>query len=60
MCYGEAMADAIEAVPTMKIRINGKDDLKRADRMKMQSRREVICSLIRLAIKRRKFPRHDV
>ncbi len=59
VCYAEAMADAIEAVPTLKIRINGKDDLKRADRMKMQSRRDVLCTLIRLAIKRRKFPRHD-
>ncbi len=60
VCYAEAMSDAIEAVPTLKIRINGKDDLKRADRMKMQSRRDVLGTLIRIAIKRRRFPRHDV
>ena len=59
VCYAEAMAEAIDAVPTLKIRINGKDDLRRADRMKMQSRREVLCTLIRLAIQRRRFPRHN-
>lgn len=60
VCYAEAMAEAIDAVLTLKIRINGKDDLRRADRMKMQSRREVLCTLIRLAIQRRRFPRHNV
>lgn len=60
VCYAEAMADAIDAVPTLKIRVNGKDDLRRADRMKMQSRREVLCTLIRLAIQRRRFPRHKI
>lgn len=60
VCYAEAMADAVDAVPTLKIRVNGKDDLRRADRMKMQSRREVLCTLIRLAIQRRRFPRHNV
>ncbi len=59
VCYAEAMAEAIDAVPTLKIRINGKDDLRRADRMKMQSRREVLCTIIRLAIQRRRFPRHN-
>ena len=60
VCYAEAMADAVDAVPTLKIRVNGKDDLRRADRMKMQSRREVLCTLIRLAIQRRRFPRHKI
>lgn len=60
VCYAEAMAEAIDAVPTLKIRVNGKDDLRRADRMKMQSRREVLCTLIRLAIQRRRFPRHKI
>lgn len=60
VCYAEAMADAVDAVPTLKIRVNGKDDLRRADRMKMQSRREVLCTLIRLAIQRRRFPRHNI
>lgn len=59
VCYAEAMAEAVDAVPTLKIRVNGKDDLRRADRMKMQSRREVLCTLIRLAIQRRRFPRHN-
>lgn len=60
VCYAEAMAEAIDAVPTLKIRVNGKEDLRRADRMKMQSRREVLCTLIRLAIQRRRFPRHKI
>ncbi len=59
VCYAEAMSEAIEAVPTLKMRINCKEDLRRADRMKMQSRRDVLGTLIRIAIRRRKFPTHN-
>ena len=59
VCYADAMTEALEKAPTMKIRINSKEDVKRADKMKQQSRKEVLLILIRLAIKRKKLPRHD-
>ena len=59
ICYAEAMTEALEKAPTMKIRINSKEDVKRADKMKQQSRKEVLLILIRLAITRKKLPRHD-
>ena len=59
VCYAEAMTEALEKAPTMKVRINGKEDVKRADKMKQQSRKEILLILIRLAIRRKKLPRHD-
>ena len=59
VCYAEAMTEALEKAPTMKVRITGKEDVKRADKMKQQSRKEVLLILIRLAIRRKKLPRHD-
>ena len=59
VCYAEAMTEALELAPTMRVRINGREDLKRADKMKQQSRKEILLILIRLAIRRKKLPRHD-
>ena len=59
VCYAEAMTEAMEKAPTMKVRINGKEDVKRADKMKQQSRKEVLLILIRLAIMRKKLPNHE-
>lgn len=59
VCYAEAMTEAMEKAPTLKVRINGKEDVKQADKLKMQSRKEVLLILIRLAIRRKKLPRHD-
>ena len=59
LCYADAVSEAMEAVPTMKVKINGKEDLKRAENMKKQSRHEIMSILVRLAIERRKLPRHD-
>lgn len=59
LCYADAVSEAMDAVPTMKVKINGKDDLKRAENMKKQSRHEIMSILVRLAIERRKLPRHD-
>ena len=59
VCYAEAMTEAMEKAPTLKVRINGKEDVKQADKLKQQSRKEVLLILIRLAIRRKKLPRHD-
>lgn len=59
VCYAEAMTEALEKAPTMRVRINGRDDVKRADKMKQQSRKEILLILIRMAIVRKKLPRHD-
>ena len=59
VCYAEAMTDALAKAPVMTIRINGKDDLKRAENLKNKSRREILTVLIRLAIKRRRLKKHQ-
>ena len=59
VCYAEAMTEALEKAPTLKVRINGREDVKRADKMKQQSRKEILLILIRMAIQRKKLPRHD-
>lgn len=59
LCYADAVAEASDRVPTVKVRINGKDDLKRADKMKKQNRKEVIMMLVSLAVERRRLPKHN-
>lgn len=59
MCYAEAMSTALERVPPLKIKINGKEDVERAEKMKQQGQGEVMSILIRLAIERRKLPKHE-
>lgn len=58
LCYADAVAEAGDRVPTLKVKINGKEDLKRADKMKKQNRKEVMMMLVSLAVERRKLPRH--
>lgn len=57
-CYADVMAEALGKVPAMKIRVKDKDDLNRANKMKKQSRKEVLSVLIKIAIERRKLPVH--
>lgn len=59
-CYADAMAEALKKAPTMKVRIVSKEDVRRADKMKQQSRKEVLLILIRMAIQRKRLPRHDI
>lgn len=59
LCYADAMSEALDKVPTLKIKINDKEDLKRADKMKKDSRRDVLMTLIRLAVIRRRFAKHE-
>lgn len=59
LCYADAVAEAADRVPTLKVRINGKEDLKRADKMKKQNRKEVIMMLVSLAVERRRLPKHN-
>ncbi len=58
LCYADAVAEAGERVPTLKVKINGKEDLKRADKMKKQNRKEVMMMLVSMAVERRKLPKH--
>ena len=58
VCYADAMSEALEKSPVMVIRVNGKEDLKRAEDLKFKSRREILRVLIRIAIKRRRMEKH--
>lgn len=58
-CYAEAMMEALDTAPTLRVRIKTKEDVKRAEKMKTQSRKEVLSVLIRLALKRKKLPIHS-
>lgn len=58
VCYADAMSEALEKSPVMTIKINGKEDLKRADDLKHKSRRDILRVLIRIAIKRRNLEKH--
>lgn len=52
-CFAEAMSDALDAVPSIKVKIHNGDDLKRADEIKQQTRNEVMKAIVKIAISRR-------
>ncbi len=59
ICYADAIAEANDRVPTLKVKIKSKDDLRRADKMKIQSRKDVMMTMVSLAVERRKLPKHN-
>ena len=59
LCFADAMAEALEQVPRIKIRLRQDKDIKKADVLKRRSRREVLPVIIRLVIGRRKLEKHS-
>ncbi len=59
ICYADAVAEAGNRVPTIKVKINGKDDMKVVEKMKDQHRKDVMMILVRLALERKPLPKHD-
>ena len=58
LCYADAMAEALEKVPPLKIKVSEKEDVERANKMKNQSREEVLAILVKIAIGRKRLPKH--
>ena len=59
ICYADAVTEAGNRVPTIKVKINGKEDMKMVDKMKDQHRKDVTMTLVRLALERKPLPKHD-
>jgi hypothetical protein len=59
LCFADAMADALEAVPRIKVKLRGEKDIKKADALKRKSRREILLIVIRQVIHRRGRDAHD-
>ncbi len=57
-CFAEAMADSLEAVPEIKVRVRDDNDLKKADQFKKKSKHQILMILVRIAITRRGLPIH--
>lgn len=58
-CFAEAMADALDTIPYISVKVREPGDLKKAEELKSGSRREVMKEIIRIAIARRSLPKHD-
>ncbi|MBQ5319844.1 MAG: hypothetical protein J6K17_12185 [Oscillospiraceae bacterium] len=59
ICYADAVTEAGNRVPTIKVKINGKEDMKMVEKMKDQHRKDVMMTLVRLALERKPLPKHD-
>lgn len=59
ICYADAVAEAGNRVPTIKVKINNKEDMKLVDKMKDQHRKDVMMTLVRLALERKPLPKHE-
>ncbi|MCL2053610.1 MAG: hypothetical protein FWG90_04090 [Oscillospiraceae bacterium] len=59
LCFADAMADALDTVPKLKVRLRADNDIKKADALKKKSRRDILLIIIRLVIVRRGLPKCD-
>lgn len=59
ICYADAVAEAGNRVPMIKVKVNNKDDMKLVDKMKDQHRKDVMMTLVRLAVERKMLPKHE-
>ncbi len=59
ICYADAVAEAGNRVPMIKIKVNGKEDMKLVEKMKDQHRKDVMMILVRLALERKPLPKHE-
>ena len=59
ICYADAVTEAGNRVPTIKVKIYGKEDMKMVEKMKDQHRKDVMMTLVRLALERKPLPKHE-
>ncbi len=59
VCFADAMADALEIVPELKIKVRDDNDLKKADQLKKKNRHTILMLLVKIAIQRRSLPIHS-
>ena len=59
ICYADAVAEAGNRVPMIKVKVNNKDDMRLVDKMKDQHRKDVMMTLVRLAVERKLLPKHE-
>ena len=57
-CFAEAMTDALDAVPYLSGKVRTPQDKKKADEMRKKYKRSVTNEMVKLAIDRRKLPKH--
>ncbi len=58
-CFAAAMTDALEIVPYTSVKVSSEEDMEKARELKKKSRRDVMRSIVRLAIARRGLERHN-
>ena len=57
-CFAEAMTDALDAVPYLSCKVRTPQDKKKADEMRKKYKRSVTNEMVKLAIDRRRLPKH--
>ena len=57
-CFAEALTDALDAVPYLSCKVRTPQDKKKADEMRRKYKRSVTNEMVKLAIDRRRLPKH--
>lgn len=59
-CYADAMVDAFDEIRPVIVKVKSEADLERAQKIKFDRELSVLMQLIRIVVKRKKLPRHDI
>lgn len=58
-CCAEATVEAFDTIRPVIVRVRNDADLKRAQKLKADRQQSVLMQIIRIAVERKKLPRHD-
>ena len=59
-CYADALVDAFDEIRPVIVKVKSEADLERAQKIKLDREQSVLMQLIRIVVKRKKLPRHDI
>ena len=54
------MVDAFDEIRPVIVKVKSEADLERAQKIKLDREQSVLMQLIRIVVKRKKLPRHDI
>ena len=59
-CYADARVDAFDEIRPVIVKVKSEADLERAQKIKLDREQSVLMQLIRIVVKRKKLPRHNI
>ena len=58
-CMAEASVEAFDRLPVITVSVRNKKDLEKAEKLRREKSREIMMTLVRIAVERKNLPKHE-